>query len=231
MPRARRELQQRIRCNMKQSFEPRGWARRLAPTGLIAAFSVSVAVAACLAEEDAVRAAIEADWLRQEQHRGTDPAHSAALERVVRRGRFLADDLEARGAAEAAGRARSALDAVERRARTILEDSRRANAAGPKGFHLVGAAVGGGGADFDSDRVKGKDWGYSPGDSAKLGGLRTLSWDDQEVLYRFGGLRDDATHRLRLVFANNARRAQAVAVNGREVDRFVLEAWRVTERW
>ncbi len=185
----------------------------------------------CLAEGVGVRAAIEADWLRQEQRRGTDPADPAALERVVRRGRCLADDLKGRGAAEAAQRARSTLDAVEQRARNILKDWHRPDAGGPKGFHLVGAAVGGGGADFDSDRVKGKDWAYSADDSARLGELRTLSWDDQEVLYRFRNLGGDAPHRLRLVFASNTSRAQAVAVNGRELDRFVLDAWRVTERW
>ena len=216
---------------MKQSFEQPGWARRLAPIALIAALSLLATFTACLAVEDGVRAAIESDWLRQEQRRDSDPAQPAALERVVRRGRFLADDLQTRGAAEAARRARSTLDSVEQRARTVLEQSRRADAGGPEGFHLVGAAVGGGGADLDSDRMNGKDWAYSPDDSAKLGGLRTLSWDDQEVLYRFRDLRGDATHRLRLVFANNTRRAQAVAVNGRELDRFVLEAWRVTERW
>jgi hypothetical protein len=52
----------------------------------------------------------------------------AALERVVRRGRCLADDLKGRGAAEGAQRARSTLDAVEQRARNILKDWHRPDA-------------------------------------------------------------------------------------------------------
>jgi hypothetical protein len=187
--------------------------------------------AACLGGPEDVRATIEADWERQERRRGSDVADPAAWERLVRRGRLLADDLETRGVDQAVRLARSTLDAVEQRARTVLAQACRVQASGPEGFHLVGAAVGGGGTELDSDRVTGKDWMYSPHDSARLGGLGTLSWDDQEVLYRFRGLSRGAAHRLRLVFANNTRRAQAVAVNGRELDRFVLEAWTVAERW
>ncbi len=157
----------------------------------------------------------------------TDPA---ALERLIRRGRLLADDLETRGAGQAAQIARRTLDDVQRRVAGVQKQSAAATTGVPDGFHLVGVSVGGGGA-LDPDRVKGKDWTYSPGDGARLGGLRTLSWDEREVLYRFRGLAAGAAHRLRLVFANNIRRAQAVAVNGRELDRFVLEDWSVTERW
>lgn len=180
-----------------------------------------------------VRAAVETDWDRQETRRGSDTADPAAFERLVRRGRQLADDLQNRGAGAAVERARTTLDGVQRRAPSVLAAARRQPAAtGPDGWHLVALAVGGGGAELDAERVRGKDWTYSADDTVKFGGrLRTLSWDDTEVVYRFRGLRGGVAHRLRLVFANNAHRAQAVAVDGRELGRFVLEPWSVTERW
>lgn len=180
-----------------------------------------------------VRAAIEADWDRQEVRRGSDTADPLAFERLVRRGHRLADDLRNRGAGAAAERARTTLVSVQRRSRGVLAEAQSHRAAtGPDGWHLVALAVGGGGAELDAERVRGKDWSYSVDDRARFGGrLRTLSWDETEVLYRFRGLRGGVAHRLRLVFANNTLRAQAVALDGGERDRFVLEPWRVTERW
>ena len=140
------------------------------------------------------RAAVEADWERQEQRSGSDTADPAAVWRLVRRGRLLVEDLRAHGVGAAAARAEAVLADVERRATDVLAVPRPTpQADAPRGFQLVAAAVGGGGPALDGQRVQGKDWAYSPDDLARFDhGLRTLAWDEQEVRYRFGGLRAGA---------------------------------------
>ena len=94
------------------------------------------------------------------------------------------------------------------------------------GLHLVAAAVGGGGPELDAERVHGKDWTYSADDLARFGrGLRTLSWDDREV--RVSVPRTATPERrigLRFLYTNNTHRdRRPCRVDGRELDRFVLE--------
>jgi hypothetical protein len=172
---------------------------------------------------------IEADWLRQQSLSGQSIERS--IEDVIVRGRALAQDLQ--DITDECVPCVKVLDDVERR--LAQEKKKQAKQVMPhempeaKGLKLVAVDHCGGGANLDTHRIQGKDWSYS---KAELSAdMTTLSWHETEVRYRFQGLDPQAAYKLRVIYLSNAKRVQALWVDGHKLHDVTADNYRPVEKW
>ena len=86
------------------------------------------------------------------------------------------------------------------------------------GWHLVRAAVCGGGARLDQGRVRGRDYTYpwfpTIDKEGRAAALRTVSHDSKRVVYRFSGLDPQASYRLRAIYGTDVARTMRTSADG-----------------
>lgn len=175
---------------------------------------------------------IEADWLQQ--HFQSGHSIEKTIKEVLRRGRALAQDLH--DLTDERGRCIAVLADVEQRLeREKNEGKDQTNVRlmpEAKGYYLVAADNCGGGRERDTHRVGGKDWTYRDSEiSNQPNDLKSLSWDDQEVRYRYQGLDPDAAYKMRVIYLSNAKRVQDMWVDGRRVHQVAANNYIPVEKW
>ena len=175
---------------------------------------------------------IEADWLKQQSLSGH--AIEQSIGEVLQRGRALARDLN--HLTDECAYCLRVLDDVEQRLRREMKTNTKQadfdELPETKGYHLVAVDNCGGTEKRDTHRIKGKDWTYhEPGLSAMPISLKTLSWDDNEVLYRFQGLDRNAAYKLRVIYLSNAKRVQDLWVDGHKLHNVTADSYVPVEKW
>ena len=179
---------------------------------------------------ESAKTQIEADWNRQEQVNGRAPGSAESITLAIVRGRALAAEIKKLGFKKEAEACLGELGKAEKELPGLDPKNWQQDLSilSEKGWHLVRAAVCGAGASLDHGRVRGRSYRYPNAPKKKDGqpsALRTVSFDDKWVMYRFSNLSPEADYRLRAIYGVDKSRTLYLSIDGKALHSVTVPVW------